>query len=239
MYFRPMPADAVAPDLIPPATDFVPLTTADGSRTLHSDALGEHYHSRFGAVAESRHVFLANGFRACRQEPLDLLEVGLGTGLNLLLTWVEAEALERSVRYVALEPFSLHLHTVEALDHAGAIGQPGRQEGFLQMMGSTSGTLVRPSPGFSFLKHAGLVQQLTDEAAYDLVYFDAFAPRVQPGMWTVEVFRALYRAMRPGALLVTYCAKGEVKRAMRAAGLDTELLPGPPGKRQMLRAHKP
>ena len=94
------------------------------------------------------------------------------------------------------------------------------------------------TPGFTFQKSAKRIQEMDAVKAFDLVYFDAFAPKVQPEIWTVEVFKVLHRAMKPGALLVTYCAKGDVRRAMRDAGLVPELVQGPPGKYKMLKARR-
>lgn len=229
---------ATSAPFVPP-TDLVPRETADGSRTLHSDALGEHYHSLFGAVAESRHVYLAQGFDAVDGPHVDLLEVGLGTGLNALLTMLRAEQSGRTVRYSALEPFPLLPAVIAALDHPAAIGVPRIAPLFDAMMRATPETDLQLTPTFGFRSTAMPVQAMEVGAAFDLVYFDAFAPNVQPEMWTVDVFRAIHRAMRPGALLVTYCAKGDVKRAMREAGLVPKLVTGPPGKYKMIQARRP
>ncbi|MBL7963983.1 MAG: tRNA (5-methylaminomethyl-2-thiouridine)(34)-methyltransferase MnmD [Flavobacteriales bacterium] len=222
-----------------PPGDFVPLTTADGSRTLRSARLGEQYHSVHGAVQESRHVFITMGLKAFQKQQVDVLEVGLGTGLNMLLTWQEAEASDLRVTYTALEPYPPTLEEVMALDHPAAIGAPERAEGFHRAMAETAGELVGLSQAFRFQRLATPVQELQRTDAFDLVYFDAFGPEAQPEMWTAEVFTGLFRAMRPGALLVTYCAKGVVRRTLLSAGFHVERLPGPPGKREMLRACRP
>ena len=217
-----------------PPSDFMPRPTADGSHTLHSETLGEHYHSLFGAVAESNHVYVEQGFRAVERESLDLLEVGLGTGLNALLTLAQQKG--RSVNYLALEPFPLDLEIIRALQHPKSIGRPDLLDAFEAMMSAPADQALSLAPGFTFQKSARRVQELDADKVFDLVYFDAFAPKVQLEMWTVDVFKTLHRAMRPGALLVTYCAKGDVRRAMRDAGLVPELVQGPPGKYKMLKA---
>ena len=233
-----MPATtAPVPDFTPP-TDFMPHPTADGSRTLYSETIGEHYHSFFGAVAESEHVYIDKGFRSCVKPHLDILEVGLGTGLNALLTLAEAQQKGSIVNYTALEPFPLELDIVRALQHPEAIGRPDLIEPLEAMMSAHMEQVLSLTPGFTFQKSAKRIQEMDAVKAFDLVYFDAFAPKVQPEMWTVEVFNVLHRAMKPGALLVTYCAKGDVRRAMRDAGLVPELVQGPPGKYKMLKARR-
>lgn len=222
-----------------PPADFVPLRTADGSFTLRSEALGEQYHSVHGAVQESRHVYLAMGLDAVRAGSIDLLEVGLGTGLNALLTWIAAEGRDEPVRYTALEPYPLSREALSRMDHPAACGDPAKAGAVLDMLTAAEGAWQAMSPRFSFRRRATSVLALEEVSTYDLVYFDAFGPGTQPELWTEEVFRRLHRAMRPGALLVTYCAKGDVRRAMQTAGLAVERLPGPPGKREMLRARKP
>jgi len=222
-----------------PPTDLVPVRTADGSYTLDSANLGEHYHSLFGALMESRHVYIEQGLLATGKHELDILEVGLGSGLNALLTWSESERLGLSVNYLALEPFPLSVELHERLHHTTAIGAPERQEGYTAMMNMCNGGSVELSGQFHFRMERREVQHLDANEAFDLVYFDAFAPAVQPDMWTVGVFRRLHRAMRRGGLLVTYSAKGDVRRAMIEAGLHAERVPGPPGKYRMLKAIRP
>lgn len=221
-----------------PPVDLRPLRTADGSFTLRSDLFNEQYHSVHGAVQESRHVFLEAGL-ACMQRPeVDLLEVGLGTGLNAWLTRLAAR--EGSVvRYTALEPFPVDPSTLALVDHASALAPPSDGAAWLDMMAMPPGEWLQVSPHFSFRQLRSPVQELDATEAFDLVYFDAFGPNAQPEMWTVEVFQQLFKALRAGGLLVTYCAKGDVRRAMLAAGFRAERIPGPPGKRQMLRATKP
>lgn len=222
-----------------PPPDFVLRQTADGSFTLRSNALDEQYHSVYGAVQESRHVYLAMGLDHLRRSDVDLLEVGLGTGLNALLTWIAADDREITVRYTALEPYPLPAETLSALDHAAACGRPEKRDAGLAMLTAAEGEWRRVSPHFIFRRIPDQVQALELENTFDLVYFDAFGPATQPELWTLDVFQRIRRAMRPGAVLVTYCAKGDVRRAMNAAGLTTERLKGPPGKLQMLRATGP
>jgi len=219
-----------------PPTDLVPLRTGDGSFTLESRTLGEHYHSMHGAAAESNHVYIDMGLRARGLRTLDLLEVGLGTGLNALLTLIDSQQTGRVVRYHALEPWPVAAETVAALDHPAALGRSDLRSVFERMMDSDE---MQVTDEFAFRRTPLSVEELNSSDAFDLVYFDAFAPTVQPGMWTLEVFQRIYQAMRPEAILVTYCAKGVVRRTMQEAGFSVERLKGAPGKLEMLRATRP
>lgn len=216
--------------------DATPFLTADGSYTLRHATVGEPYHSVHGAVTESTHVFIRAGLEARGLSHADVLEVGLGTGLNMLLTWINCLERGRSVRYTALEPFPLGMVQLSELAHCDALAWPGLHSGFMQAMTATPGPEHQLEGGMVFSQIMALVQDFDAEAAFDVVYFDAFAPEKQPGMWTEDVFARMFRALRPGGVMVTYCAKGAVRRAMQAVGLTVERLPGPPGKREMLRA---
>lgn len=222
---------------MPPSDPLSLLVTGDGSPTLRHAAIGEPYHSVHGAVTESTHVFIRSGLVARDLPRLDVLEVGLGTGLNMLLTWIHCLERGRSVRYTALEPHPLPYARLEELAHCGALNWPGLHREFIHAM-TAPGTHVLEG-GLTFERHDTPVQEIDARNAFDVVYFDAFAPDKQPEMWTEEVFHRMHGAMRPGGILVTYCAKGAVRRAMQAAGLTVERLPGPPGKREMLRARRP
>ncbi len=221
-----------------PPDDFRPRSTRDGSLTLRSEVLGEQYHSLHGALNESMHVFIRNGLDRATAGPVDILEVGLGTGLNALLTWCHADRAERAVRYTALEPHPLPADALAALGHARTAGEPDRDADFLRMMTAPADAVQELSPWFRFMWTQRPLQGLELHEAFDLIYFDAFSPRVQPELWTVVSFRHVHALLRPGGALVTYCAKGEVRRAMLAAGFAVQRLQGPPGKREMFRAVK-
>jgi tRNA U34 5-methylaminomethyl-2-thiouridine-forming methyltransferase MnmC len=228
--------DGKGPYIHPP--DFSLFATRDGSYTLYSHRLDERYHSVHGAVQESHHVFIASGLDVVKAGPVRVLEVGLGTGLNMLLTWIAAEEGARRVEYTALEPHPVPAAALDAMGHAEVLGHPERHGPFLELMALPAGGTAWPSEHFSFSQRRTTVQELEEEAAYDLVYFDAFGPATQPEIWSPGVFAKLFRAMRPGGVLVTYCAKGAVRRTMQAAGFTVERAPGPLGKKEMLRATK-
>jgi tRNA U34 5-methylaminomethyl-2-thiouridine-forming methyltransferase MnmC len=218
--------------------DFLDLIkTEDGSHTLFNARLNEHYHSTHGAIQESRHVFIEAGLKplSLLKKEVRILEIGFGTGLNALLTWIEAEKEGLLIQYTAIEPFPLKGDLVTALNYAGELGGKKEADLFIHMHSLESGTL---SLGDNFTLHrdTSTLSDFEPTESFDLIYFDAFAPDVQPELWTETVFEKMARLLVPGGVLVTYCAKGEVKRNMKKAGFSIERLPGPPGKREMTRA---
>jgi len=221
-----------------PPTDFKPYRTADGSYTLRSELWDVFHHSVVGAVNESTHVFIRSGLEAVGKPEVDVLEVGLGTGLNLLLTWIRCLEGKCSVHYTALEPFPLPMATLEELRYCEDLAWPGLDQPFMERMNTAHGDWHESVGGLTFRKLPLKAEDMDHEAAYDVIYFDAFGPNTQPELWSAAVFERMNRALRPGGLLVTYCAKGEVRRTMQAVGFEVERLQGPPGKREMLRAWK-
>jgi tRNA U34 5-methylaminomethyl-2-thiouridine-forming methyltransferase MnmC len=223
---------------LPNVAELEPQSTADGSLTLRNAALDEPYHSLHGAVQESTHVFIKAGLEFAGKPHVDVLEVGLGTGLNLLLTWIRCLEGKCTVNYTALEPFPVSGPLLVALDHCADLAWPGLHEPFIARM-----TLPQLEPwealgGLRFQLLQQQVQEFQEEAVADVIFFDAFGPRTQPDMWTLDVFQRMFNALRPGGVLVTYCAKGEVRRTMQQVGFSVERLPGPPGKREMLRGRR-
>jgi len=219
--------------------DFVPHRTADGSLTLRSAQWDEQYHSVHGAVQESTHVFIQAGLAQVEKRTIDVLEVGLGTGLNMLLTWVRCFEGKCAVNYTAIEPFPVDGTMLEALGHSADLAWPGLHEPFMERMSAANDGWAEPMGGLTFRRRTTTVLALEADAEFDVIYFDAFGPKKQPEMWTSDVFQRMYRALRPGGILVTYCSKGEVRRTMQAVGFDVERLKGPPGKLEMLRAMRP
>lgn len=215
------------------------VRTGDGSHTLHHAQFNEPYHSLHGAVHESTHVFIKAGLEAVEARPVRVLEVGLGTGLNLLLTWIRCLEGKCSVDYTALEVYPLSREQLLRIGHCEQLAWPGLEEGFLAMMTGQEGVQHHAEADLSFTRWSTPVQQYQARSRFDVIYFDAFAPDKQPEMWTPEVFRSMHDALVPGGALVTYCAKGQVRRDMVEAGFHVERLQGPPGKREMLRAIRP
>ena len=219
--------------------------TADGSATLFVPALNEHYHSQHGARQESAHVYVRHGLgplleaAAVAARPLRILEIGLGTGLNALLTLEASQAAGASIEYDGLETFPLPPTVVAALQPEWDQRGTPLRELFAELHAAPWNAPVELLPGFRLRKlHQSLQAASLPAGHYDLIYFDAFAPEKQPELWAEVIFAQLYHAAAPGAVLVSYCAQGQFRRNLRAAGWLTERLPGPPGKREMTRAIK-
>ena len=206
--------------------------SADGSTTLWVPGLDEHYHSIHGALTESQHVFIEAGLKAIGASNVRILEVGLGTALNARLTLDQAQEDGLTIGYDALEKFPLTKEEIEAVGLQGM----SKEAPFLT---ATPGAVTQITEKFTFRLLVEDVKTFNGEqGSYDLIYFDAFAPSAQPDLWTDAVFENMYGLLKPGGALVTYCAKGAVKRSMKAAGFEVEALPGPPRKREMTRAWK-
>ena len=210
--------------------------TADGSHTLFLPGWNEHYHSVHGAIAESRHVFIDNGFErvARTKNNIHLLEVGFGTGLNALLTLARADALGCRVSYTAIEPYPLSEKEVRALNHGQLIEGGAFADAFAMMHSMSFGKEESIVKGFDFKKIKECLENIILKPdCFDLVYHDAFAPQFQPALWDEQAFGMLHAAMKPHSLIVTYSAKGSVKRALQACGFRLEHPAGPAGKREM------
>lgn len=215
-------------------------TTEDGSLTLFAPTFGEHYHSTHGARQESEHIFLRLGLLHRLEEPsmsdrpLRLFEVGLGTGLNALLTKVAVEQAKRPLCYYSIERYPLEEELANQLNYSDL-----PTEDLRAIHGAPWGEDISLSPYFTLHKIQGDLTTSSFPTGLDLIYFDAFSPESQPELWEEGVFRRLFEASSPGAVLTTYCAKGEVRRRLQRAGFLVERLAGPPGKREVLRATRP
>lgn len=216
--------------------------TEDGSPTLYNAELGEHYHSRHGAVQESQHIFIEAGLKHRLAllppvRPLRILEVGFGTGLNALMTLMLAQREGLEIHYTSLEAYPISMGLASELHFPLEGSGPLLAE--LHAQSSGQALPLVSYPPFVLEKIQTKLEDYPPEGSYDLIYFDAFSPEAQPELWQEEVFHTLCHAARPGAVLTTYCAKGEVRRRLQRSGWLVERLAGPPGKREMLRATKP
>ncbi len=213
-------------------------TTADGSKTLYIESLDEHYHSFHGAVQESLHVFIKNGLEDQNpNKPVKILEIGFGTGLNAILTL--AHTPRESVFYQSLEAYPLTEEEWKATQYEKLEVIADFESLYYKMHLAPWNQKIELSPNFTLEKSETTLQDFSPNTTFDLIYYDAFAPSAQPELWTEEVFQKMYSCLSPGGKLVTYCAKGYVKRNMKSVGFLVEALPGPPGKREMTRATKP
>ncbi|MEX0290808.1 MAG: tRNA (5-methylaminomethyl-2-thiouridine)(34)-methyltransferase MnmD [Flavobacteriaceae bacterium] len=214
------------------------ITTSDGSRTIHIEEWNEHYHSKHGAIQEAYHVFIEAGLSTVKQSSLAILEMGFGTGLNAFITLLEAEKKKLQIDYTGVEAFPVLSVELEQLNYIEYLNADTYKECFSTMHSSSWEEHHQISPYFKLIKQQRNFGEVEEQNRYDLVYFDAFGARVQPELWTTKMFQKMYRALKSGGILVTYSAKGSVRRAMQSVGFKVERLPGPPGKREMLRAIK-
>lgn len=217
------------------------VITADGSTTFYIEAWKEYYHSRYGALQESYHVFIKNGLELFPETggEISVLEMGFGTGLNAFITWAEAEKHRLSVHYEGVEAYPLSAAEVAQLNYPDRVKAENGKTVFKAMHQLSWEETHRISPYFTLKKRQQFFSHIEDRSAFHLIYFDAFGARVQPRLWEEAMFLKMFTALRPGGILVTYAAKGSVRRAMQQVGFTVERLPGPPGKREMLRAVKP
>ena len=215
-----------------------PIITEDGSSTLFIPELNEHYHSVHGAIQESMHIFIHNGYDQIRTSPARIFEAGFGTGLNAFLTFLTSERTGNSVHYTSVEKYPLEDQIVGLLNYP-EMTDPRKAAVFKAIHNAPWDQDVRISGYFTLYKmRSDLLEIQLQDSIYDLVYFDAFGPDIQPELWTEEIFRMLYQSMKAVSFLVTYSVKGSVKRGLKAAGFNLEKLPGPPGKREITRATK-
>jgi tRNA U34 5-methylaminomethyl-2-thiouridine-forming methyltransferase MnmC len=213
------------------------IVTGDGSHTLYVPEINEHYHSIHGAIQESMFIFIQNGFDYCKADPVNILEIGFGTGLNAFLTAIRSMKGTRKVHYTTVENYPLPVHITDSLNYHTYTGK-GTQELFSLIHSAQWNRDVSICDSFILRKIETDVTQEFPDGKYDLIYFDAFGPDKQPEIWSKEVFGKIASCTNEKGIFVTYSAKGEVKRNLKEYGFTVSLLPGPPGKRQIIRADK-
>lgn len=214
--------------------------TGDGSYTLHIPEWDEQYHSKHGAIAEALHVFIKEGLHHWlaqnKSSEVSILEIGFGTGLNAFLTFLEAEKKSFKVDYTGIEAYPLAIDEIIKLNYTSLLN--ASEEIFMQLHHSLWEEKNLISENFKLTKQQKFFSEITSENCCNLIYFDAFGIRVQPELWTKEIFQKMYNTLKPNGVLVTYAANGNARRAMQAVGFKVERLPGPPGKNEMLRSTK-
>lgn len=218
------------------------ITTADGSKTIQIEDWNEQYHSVHGAIQEANHVFIKTGFDLVianlNLKKLSILEIGFGTGLNAIITLLKAEKEQIHINYVGVEAYPVLPSEISQLNYAELLAADLVANQF-KAIHTASWEIKTPiSDFFKLTKQEKKFQDINNLNEFHLIYFDAFGARVQPELWTEAIFQKMFNALKPNGVLVTYAAKGSVRRAMQAAGFIVERLPGPPGKREMLRATK-
>lgn len=208
--------------------------TGDGTNTLFVPEIDEHYHSTKGARTESQHVYINMGMKSVGKTPLNILEIGFGTGLDAYLTLLAARDTKQEVHYTGLELYPLAWDAVKELHYTdNPLFEKIHASQWEEEAEITPGFFLRKlKADFTTWHHAG-------NQAFDIIYFDAFAPEKQPEMWEKPLFDNLYAMLNPGGVLTTYCAKGIIRRMLQQSGFRVERLQGPPGgKREILRATK-
>ena len=215
------------------------IQTSDGSKTIFLPDWNESYHSKHGAIQEANHVFINKGLHhligSGKFSVVNILEIGFGTGLNAFLTAIEAQQKEITINYTGIEAYPVLEDELTTLNYFKTAEE---QQLFTTIHSVSWEDFQDISSVFKLNKCKKFIQDITDKATYNLIYFDAFGARVQPELWTEKVFENMFNALVSNGVLVTYSAKGSVRRAMQAVGFTVERLSGPPGKREMLRATK-
>ncbi|NMH86506.1 tRNA (5-methylaminomethyl-2-thiouridine)(34)-methyltransferase MnmD [Flavivirga algicola] len=222
------------------------VITADGSSTIHLPDWDEQYHSKHGAIQEAYHVFIKHGLHhfyntvpiSSGHKHISILEIGFGTGLNAFITLIESEKLDVSINYFGVEGYPVSMGEIDQLNYPSELNIENKKGIFKELHKISWEETHKLSRNFSIEKQNRFFSEIKEKEAYNIIYFDAFGARVQPELWTESIFSKMYDALQIEGVLVTYSAKGSVRRAMEAVGFKVERLPGPPGKREMLRATK-
>lgn len=214
------------------------IQTLDGSTTIHLQEWDECYHSKHGAIQEAQHVFIKNGLSLFENQSVSILEIGFGTGLNAFITFLESKKMHQSIDYVGVEGYPVSADEVLSMNYVTELNAENESSIFERMHESDWGEKIVLRDDFYLTKRKQFFDEIDDLEKFDLIYFDAFGYRVQPELWSTAIFKKMYDALKPNGKLVTYAARGVVKRSMVEVGFTVEKLQGPPGKREMFRASK-
>lgn len=214
------------------------IITDDGSTTIQLLDWNEQYHSKNGAIQEANYVFIKQGLSQVKNKEVDILEIGFGTGLNAFITFLEAQKRDLKINYVGVEAFPIEKNELDKLNYISKLKAEEYKEEFSLMHQSNWNEAQKIATNFTLTKRKQKFEEIIDQNKYNLIYFDAFGAQVQPELWTEVIFKKMYESLKKDGILVTYSAKGSVRRAMQSVGFTVERLPGPPGKREMLRAIK-
>ncbi|WP_264564909.1 tRNA (5-methylaminomethyl-2-thiouridine)(34)-methyltransferase MnmD [Flavobacterium sp. N3904] len=214
------------------------IQTLDGSTTIHIKEWKECYHSKHGAIQEAKHVFIKNGLALLPNKQVSILEIGLGTGLNAFITYLESKDLNQNIDYVGVEAYPISADELVAMNYVSELNALESKAVFDKMHQANWEEKIIVTETFSLTKRKQFFEEIDDVEKFDLIYFDAFGYRVQPELWSTAIFKRMFEALKPNGILVTYAARGVVKRSMIEVGFTVEKLAGPPGKREMFRARK-
>jgi tRNA U34 5-methylaminomethyl-2-thiouridine-forming methyltransferase MnmC len=216
------------------------ITTSDGSKTIHFPEWNESYHSKHGALQEARHVYILSGleyrYNNDLAKSLNILEIGFGTGLNAMLSFLFTKKNDIKIDYHSIEKYPLDISIINELNYKDLFTV---DVSFFQKLHQAEWEKeVEIHSNFILKKVKTDLKAFQSEPFFDLIYFDAFGPRVQPELWSKDILQHMFEAIKPKGVWVTYSCKGQVKRDLQEIGFQVEKIPGPPGKREMLRAIK-
>jgi tRNA U34 5-methylaminomethyl-2-thiouridine-forming methyltransferase MnmC len=214
------------------------IQTRDGSTTIHIEEWDECYHSRFGAIQEAQHVFIKNGLSLFENDTVSILEIGFGTGLNAFVTFLESQKLHQIIDYVGVEAYPVSAEEAALMNYVAELNSENERAIFEKMHECNWEEKIIFRNDFYLTKRKQFFADIADIEKFDLIYFDAFGFDVQPELWSRAIFRKMYDALKPKGILVTYAARGVIKRSMIEVGFTVEKLKGAPGKREMFRARK-
>lgn len=214
------------------------IETSDGSTTIHLPEWNESYHSKHGAIQEAKHVFIKNGLSLFEGKPVAILEIGFGTGLNAFITYLESQKAQQSIDYVGVEAYPISSEEVLKMNYVSELHAKSDRAIFELMHQCHWEEKTSLSAHYHLTKRMQFFDTISDENCFDLIYFDAFGYRVQPELWSTAIFKKMYDSLKSKGVLVTYAARGVVKRSLQEVGFTVEKLEGPPGKREMFRATK-
>ena len=214
------------------------IQTLDGSTTIQIKEWDECYHSKHGAIQEAQHVFIKNGLSLFQNKQISILEIGFGTGLNAFITFLEGRKMNQSIDYVGVEAYPISAEELVSMNYVEELNATDDKGVFEHMHQSNWEEKETFGNDFSLTKRKQLFEEINDLDRFDLIYFDAFGYRVQPDLWSTAIFKKMFDALKDNGVLVTYAARGVVKRSMIEVGFTVEKLAGPPGKREMFRARK-
>ena len=214
------------------------IQTLDGSTTIQITDWDECYHSRFGAVQEAKHVFIKNGLSLFENKEISILEIGFGTGLNAFVTYLESQKWKLAINYVGVEGYPVSSEEVVSMNYVSELNAESKRKIFEKMHNCNWEEKIVLRDDFVLTKRNQFFADIEDIEIFDLIYFDAFGYNVQPELWSTAIFKKMYNSLKTNGVLVTYAARGVVKRSMIEVGFKVEKLAGPPGKREMFRAVK-
>ena len=214
------------------------IQTQDGSTTIHLPEWDECYHSKHGAIQEAYHVFIKNGLELFPNQNISILEIGFGTGLNAFITFLESKKLSQNIDYVGVEAYPISAEEVLQMNYVSELNAENDRSFFEKIHKTDWESKNEIDLNYDLTKRKQFFDEITDENKFNLIYFDAFGYRVQPELWSTEIFRKMYNSLKKNGVLVTYAARGVIKRSMIEVGFTVEKLPGAPGKREMFRARK-